>query len=603
MIRMSDVFISYAHSTQAQARQVAEALRALGHDVWWDEENPLHRPFSAAINEHARDAKAVLVLWSNDALQSDWVHAEADVARQARVLVQVSLDGCLPPIPFNQTPYADLTGWTGDTKAPAWRKVVASVNELVGDERTAAVPVAAAEKRVSLNALAPRKRMFAGLLLGGVAVAIAATWYGLATSSHPARPDAASSETTTTSVKDNTPDDFANRPAIAVLPFENRSDDPKHAIFADGLAESLISRLSAWRAFPVIGRTSSFHYRGDVDIKRVAKELNVRYVVQGSVQREADRIRVSAQLIDAQSGANVWSQTYDRNVADLFDLQDEISASIAAPLVGDLTRAEAKRAQSRGSQNVDAWSVWQLGEQHEVGFTPEDIAAARPFFEQAIALEPQFASAHARLAHTLVWETQFGLATSPKHNLTLALESARRAVALDPLDPLAHDALAFALLISKDTSNGLASAQRAVDLNPSSPEAWSLLGYAKWLAGDPKGCIAANDWALRLDPQSALIPGIYENLSDAYWGLGEYEVGLEYARKILAVKPDYYWAHVDIALNSVGLGRLDEAKAAIDEARRVQPDLSLEMIRQRSGIVRPEIIARHSAALHEAGLN
>ena len=599
---MFDVVISHAQSTVPLVRQIADSLRGLGHTVWWDEDLPVHRPYSQMIEERLRGAKAVIVIWSKDAVDGTWVRSEAEIARAAGTLVQISVGGTLPPLPFNGIQFADMTGWTGDASAPGWRKVVASVSDLVGIDRAAAIPSAPVETRSSFTAFTARKRMFAALLLGGVAVAIVATWYGLTTASHPAQ-STGSEEASKGTLTTGTADAFANRPAVAVLPFENRSDDPKHAIFADGLAESLISRLSAWRAFPVIGRTSSFHYRGDVDIKRVAKELNVRYVVQGSVQREADRIRVSAQLIDAQSGANVWSQTYDRNVADLFDLQDEISASIAAPLVGDLTRAEAKRAQSRGSQNVDAWSVWQLGEQHEVGFTPEDIAAARPFFEQAIALEPQFASAHARLAHTLVWETQFGLATSPKHNLTLALESARRAVALDPLDPLAHDALAFALLISKDTSNGLASAQRAVDLNPSSPEAWSLLGYAKWLAGDPKGCIAANDWALRLDPQSALIPGIYENLSDAYWGLGEYEVGLEYARKILAVKPDYYWAHVDIALNSVGLGRLDEAKAAIDEARRVQPDLSLEMIRQRSGIVRPEIIARHSAALHEAGLN
>jgi len=439
-------------------------------------------------------------------------------------------------------------------------------------------------------------------LLGGVAVAIAATWYGLATSSHPARPDAASSETTTTSVKDNTPDEFADRPAIAVLPFENRSDDPKHAIFADGLAEDLITRLSAWRAFPVIGRGSSFNYRGDVDIKRVAKELNVSYVVQGSVQRAADRIRISVQLINAQSGSNVWSQTYDRSVADVFDLQDEISTSIAAPLVGDLTRAEANRARRRGTRNLDAWSQYQLGQEALFQLTPDSVLAAQTLFEQAVALEPQFASAHAQLADSYTWEVSIGVPSEREHKLAQAQESARRAIALDPLDAWAHSALAFALNLSGDTANALVSAQRAVDLNPSSAHALSTLGYAKLMAGDPQGCITAIERSLRLDPQVLVVPA-HENLSEAYFELGRFDVGLEHARMELAAQPEYLWGHLDVAMNAVRLGRIDEARAAIEEAHRIQPNLSLAWVRQTSGVTNPEMLARWSMALHEAGLD
>jgi adenylate cyclase len=272
---------------------------------------------------------------------------------------------------------------------------------------------------------------------------------------------------------------FGGRPAIAVLPFENRSDDPKQAIFADGLAEDLITRLSTWRAFPVIARGSSFHYRGDVDLKQVAKELAVQYVVQGSVRRVAERIRVTAQLIDAQSGENVWNQTYDRKVADVFELQDEISATIAASLVGDLTRAEAGRAQQRGTRNLEAWSLYELGLQHIFRLTPKDNAEARALLDQAVALEPKFATAQALLSVTYSWEVQLGSGGSPQDKLALALETARRAVELDPRDPMAHTALAFALNMSGDARNGLASAQRAVDLNPSSPEGWATLAWAK----------------------------------------------------------------------------------------------------------------------------
>ena len=454
---------------------------------------------------------------------------------------------------------------------------------------------------MSLTGFAPRKRTLAALILG-VALSIVAAWYGLTTSSHPAQSTSSEKAIFNGAPTNDAPDAFANRPAVAVLPFENRSDDPKHAIFADGLAESLISRLSAWRAFPVIGRVSSFHYRGDVDIKRVARDLNVRYVVQGSVQREADRIRVSAQLIDAQSGSNVWTQTYDRNVADLFDLQDEISASIAAPLVGDLNRAEAKRAQGRGTQNVDAWNLYELGEERVIRLSYEDAVAAGTFFERAVALEPQFATAHAGLSQAYTWQALYGPASSRSSLLERARESARRAVQLDPHDAQAHSALAFALLESHDTPNGLAAAQRAVELNPSFPEAWNLLGYAKLMADDPNGSIVAIEQSLRLDPQ-ALFAGAHETLSEAYWGLGQFEAGLVHARKVVAADSGFAWGYIDEAQNLVGLGRLDEARAAIAELRRIRPDASLEFVSQSSSVTNPETIARRSAALREAGLN
>jgi len=225
---------------------------------------------------------------------------------------------------------------------------------------------------------------------------------------------------------------FAGRPAIAVLPFENRSDDPKQAIFADGLAEDLITRLSSWRAFPVIGGGSSFHYRGDVDVRRVAKELAVQYVVQGSVRRADERIRVTARLINAQSGENVWNQTYDRQVHDVFELQDEISATIAASLVGDLTHAELGRAQQRGTRNLEAWSLYELGLQHFYRLTPKDVAEARAFFEQAGAVEPSFATAQGYLSMTYSWDVQLGSEGAPQEKLAIAVRTARHAVELDP---------------------------------------------------------------------------------------------------------------------------------------------------------------------------
>ena len=278
---------------------------------------------------------------------------------------------------------------------------------------------------------------------------------------------------------------FGGRPAIAVLPFDNLSPDPEQAFFADGLAEDLITRLSTWRAFPVIARNSSFQYRGgNRDLKRVSAELGARYVVEGSVRRAGSRIRVTAQLIDAPP-TTTSAETYDREITDVFALQDEISATIAASLVGDLTRAEGERARQKGTENLEAWSLYQLGLQRADRLTPADMAEARRLFERAVALE---------------WH--------------VARRQPRR----------------------------------------------RLLG----------------DGALRRRARSG--PAADGRASG------------------------YFWGYLYVAENAVALGRIDEARATIAEGRRVQPDLSLELIQRGIGVSRPAIDARRNAALRQAGL-
>jgi len=393
------------------------------------------------------------------------------------------------------------------------------------------------------------------------------------------------------------------RPAIAVLPFDNFSSDPEQAYFADGLAEDLITRLASWRAFPVIARNSSFQYRGgDVDLQAASKALGARYIVEGSVRRAGDRIRVTAQLIDAASGEHVWADSYDGDVADVFTLQDDISGKIAASLVGDMNRAEAERAQQRGTGNLEAWSLYQLGLQQTDQFTREGFAAARKLFEQAAQSDPRFATALAQLVFVNLWEVVVGWNEDPGTAITAAVELARRAVALDPRDPAAQAALGWAYVMSGDIDNGLKASRRAVELNPSMPEAIGWLSWSLLMAGDPEGCIAAADRMMRLNPSGFMSSIMYDNYSEAYWELGEYEEGLRAARHLLADLPDYYFGYVFVAMNAIGLGRMDEARAAIAEARRAQPELSLEMVQGIYGVERPEIDARRNAALRQAGL-
>jgi len=613
---MADVFISHASSTTALVHRVADALRALGLSVWWDDELPVHRPFSRIIRDQLQAAKAVLVVWSADAVDADWVLGEAEVGRSARSLVQISADGTIPPLPFNQTQYADLTGWRGDLEAPAWRKVVASIATLASGvdpaSSTAPTPTHASTPTPRHGAaLAPQRRRWAIVTALGLLAVLAGVlvWYATRNAApvKPAESAHATAPVATHDGADGASDTFAH-PAIAVLPFENLSEDPKQALFADGLAEDLITRLSAWRTFPVIARASSFQYRGEVDIKRVAEALNVRYLVQGSVRRGADRIRVSAQLVDAHTGATLWSQTFDRPLADFFDLQDEISTSIAAPLVDDLTRAETNRAQQRGTRNLDAWSLYTLGMQQflksVVQLTPDEVLKVRPYFEQAIAIEPGFASAHAALGAAYAWEWQWQLAQGDdEHRLDKALESARRAVALDPLDPFAHEAMGEVLIRRKETVAALAAYERAIELNPSSSFAWAGLANAKGQSGDPQGSIIAAEHAIRLSPNDPRVPVIRSTLSEGYYELGQFDKGLEQARMVVSANPANHWGYIDSALNEVGLGQIDRARAAIAEARRVQPALSMAWLEEGpGGLSNPDMAARWAATLRTAGL-
>jgi TolB-like protein/class 3 adenylate cyclase len=391
-------------------------------------------------------------------------------------------------------------------------------------------------------------------------------------------------------------------PAIAVLPFDNLSGDPEQAFFADGLAGDLITRLSTWRAFPVIARNSSFQYRGgNLDLKRVGAELGVRYVVEGSVRRAGDRIRVTAQLIDARSGEHVWAETYNREVTDVFALQDEISATIAASLMGDLTRAEGERAHQRGTENLEAWSLYQLGLQHSDRYTLEDFSKARQLFERAAARDPRFATALGQVAVAGLSELILGRKGPREELLSAMMASARRAVELDARDPAAQLGLGAAYLAAGDPKNALESIRRAVDLNPSMRMAWIWLGWAELLTGDPEATIAATERAQRLNPQGNMV-WIHDNFALAYWEIGRYDASLDAAQRLVAVQPTYFPGYAYIAMNAVALGRIDDARAAIAEGRRINPDLSLELMQGYFGISRPEIDSRRNDALREAGL-
>jgi len=614
---VADVFVSYASEDRPVAEQISRGLEGAGFSVWWDRHIHGGVNFGDEIQRQLNAARIVVVLWSADSLDSSYVRDEAQQARDEKKLIPVRLDSVQPPLGFRQTQSLDFGGWNGDANAGAFVGLVNSARNFT----SGATPSASVSPSSFIE---PQRSRWAGTTVRYIAAAVALMVVAgvltvlLRLPSGPAplasdgnqlqaaSPTSASARATETNTDPPGITGFAGRPAIAVLPFENLSADPAQAFLGDGLADDLIARLSSWREVPVIARSSSFRYRGDnVDVKRMAAELGVRYVVEGSVRRAGDHIRISAQLIDAATGTNVWNKTYDREIGDLFALQDEISSAIASSLIADLSHAEGERAQQRGTQNLDAWSLFQLGLQRDKRNTPEDWVAGRALFEKAVAQDPRFSSAQAMLAVHLVYALDIDSNVDPQkraREVTTALGIARHAVELDPRDAIAHFALGQVYLHARNLQDGLDSIKRAVDLNPSAAFAWQAYADAKISAGDPEAALAACQEATRLDPQGTQVPWIENDVAQAYWMMGRYQEGLEAARRAVAGMPGYWFAYEPVVTNAIALGRMDEARAAIAEARRVQPNLSLELVQQGNWFARPELNARRLAALRKAGL-
>ncbi|HEY2179812.1 MAG TPA: TIR domain-containing protein [Caulobacteraceae bacterium] len=324
---MSDVFISYARSTESQARQVAEALRALGYGVWRDDELPAHRAYSEVIEERLEAAKAVVVLWSAEAVKSQWVRSEAERARGAAKLVQLVLDGARLPMPFDQIQCADLAGWSGDAGHFGWRKVVNSVADLIEPRAATAESAAASPPR----RLAP------------------------------------------------------SEPLLAVLAFDNPSADPEMVYFSDGVSQEILDTVARRSGVKVIGRASSFALQGEAKTPgRVAAALAATHVLAGSVRRAGPRVRISAELCECGEGRTLWSDRFDRDLSDIFAVQDEIAGAVAHALKAVFAQPE------RGPSAIDP-RAYDLFLQSRVGQMP--LADRVRLAEQAVALAPGFGQA------------------------------------------------------------------------------------------------------------------------------------------------------------------------------------------------------------------
>lgn len=512
---MSDVFVSYVRSDELRAERVARALRDEGYEVWRDDELPAHRAYSDVIQERLNDAKAVMVLWSSEATGSQWVRAEADAARSAGKMIQATLDRTLPPIPFNQVQCADLSDWNGDTDTAGWRKLRASLAALAG---------------------APKER---------------------AQRAAASRPP--------------------SQVAICVLPFANMSGDAEQEYFSDGISEDITTDLSKVSALAVTARNTAFQFKGQsVNICEVARKLDVTHVLEGSVRKAGNRVRITAQLIDGSSGDHLWAERYDRELTDIFAIQDELSTAIVDALKIKLLPAEKKAIETRGTSNAEAYNLFLMARQYwidgDFGQSGRERRVIR-ICQRVTEIDPDYALAWALMG---IAQANLRYAYTGHEQEDDGLDAANRALALDNTIAEAHLPRAWSMAMAGRDQEAAQEVEIALRLNPESWEANKEAARIYYRQGK------LDEATRRLEKATALADSDFHSrgmLSALYLANGDVERARDCAARMidhveaaLARDPDNGAALAYGALSFAATGDLDRTRDWIDRALLLDPD-------------------------------
>jgi adenylate cyclase len=364
------------------------------------------------------------------------------------------------------------------------------------------------------------------------------------------------------------------KPSIAVLPFDNMSGDPEQDYFSDGLTEDLITALSKTPKMFVIARNSTFTYKGKpIRVKQVAEELGVRYVLEGSVRKAEGRVRINAQLIDALAGHHLWAERYDRDLKDIFALQDEITMKVINALQVELTEGEHARLWGKGTDNLQAYLKSLRAREYYLTQTREDNDLARRTAEEAIALDPEYAPPYHVLSITHMMDVFFGTTKSPRQSMTRAVELIQKAIALDDSYALAHGWLGFLYAHLRKYEESIMEAQKCVALDPNGAHGYLYLCMALRFAGRFEEAVQAIEKAIRLNP---FPPGTYFRMAcGTYIFVGRYEEAIAAGKKAVTVMPNDYMAHMLLSAAHSLAGRQEKARIAAEEVLRLQPKFSL----------------------------
>jgi adenylate cyclase len=507
------IFLSYAREDVDSAKELADAVGRAGHEVWWDQHIQGGSRFSRAIDQALKDAEAVVVLWSDRSVESAWVQDEAAEGRDSGRLVPVLIDACTPPLGFRQFQSVDLSRWRGGE----------------GPELQA--------------------------LLGAIEATITPA------EAKQAEPSAG---------KVSSPSQFS----ICVLPFVNMSGDPEQEYFSDGITEDIITDLSKVSALLVIARNTAFTFKGKVmDVKEVARALDVTHVMEGSVRKVGDRVRITAQLIDAATGGHVWADRYDRDLTDIFAIQDEISKAIVAALRVKLLPAEKKAIETRGTSSVEAYNLYLMARQQWTEGSLGDIRRQETIVricEQALSFDPEYAQAWALMAlaqsQLRFWH---GTDVDPA-------PAAERALAINPNLAEAHCVKAQMFEEQGQNEKATAEIETAVRLDPDS---WEVNREAARLAFrqariedaipffEKAAALAEFDWH-----NAAMLIGCYRVVGDVAQMRKAAQRAVDRTEKAIARDPSNATVLASGASALADIGENQRAKDWIDRALLLDPN-------------------------------
>jgi TolB-like protein/Tfp pilus assembly protein PilF len=392
-----------------------------------------------------------------------------------------------------------------------------------------------------------------------------------------------------------------SKPSIAVLPFVNMSGDTEQEYFSDGITEEIITALSKTPKLFVIARTSSFKYKGkQADVRTVGRELGVHYVLEGSVRKGENRVRITAQLIDAIKGHHLWAERYDRDLKDIFSLQDEITMRILTALQVKLTSGEEALVYGKGTSNLKAYLMFLEGREYLLLFNVEGNTLARKKLEEVIALDPNYASAYRFLSATHMMDVWLKSSKSPKQSMIKAVELTQKAITLDDSEAGAHGFLGFLLTMLRQYEKGIAEAEHAIALNPNSADAHAYLGMALRFAGKPEEAIAVYNKAIRLNPfpPSNWLYG----LGLAHLFAGHCEEAIVQCKKAVLVEPNSLLNQISLTGTYGMCGREAEARVQASEVLRISPNWSLEYFAKQLTLKNQADKQRFIDALRKAGL-
>ena len=465
---MAQIVISYARSTEPKAQLIAESLRALGYSVWRDDDLTPGRTYAQEIEERVRVAQAVVVAWSTDALRSEWVRAEADLARQQGMLVQVSLDGVLPPLPFNQIHCVDLSGWGGNPTAPGWQKLTATIAGLLN------------QAPMDVDVM-------------------------------PSLPD---------------------KPSVAALPFANHCSDQGQDYFVEGMLEEIITALTRIRSLFVIASSATMSLKDSaLDPQRAARRLGVQYILEGSVRRAGSKVRIAVKLTDTSSGAQIWADRFEDTLEDVFALQDRVALSVAGAIEPSIRAAELRRVARSPVENLGCYDLYLRASHLRAALRKQEVMQALELLKRALALQPDFAPALAQAAgcHSQIYLNRWTEDRDAHRREGLAMAERAERAGGDDAAVLTQVANALADL-ENNVDRSIAIIDRATALNPGSAYAWFVSGFLRIMNGQGRAAVGHFERTARLDPISPLSDVARVHMAVAEALEGEFEESLRIFR-------------------------------------------------------------------------